>query len=329
MSQGPILCVDDAPANLDMLRQILTDSHHLVFARNGAGALAAVTRHRPSLILLDVEMPDMDGYEVCRRLKRDRRTAAIPVIFITGRANEPDQAAGFDAGGVDYITKPLSAPVVRARVRTHLSLVHADTLQSSYRAAIYMLGEAAHFKDTDTGLHIWRMAAYCRALAEAVGWDEERCGLIELAAAMHDTGKIGVPDAILTKPGKLNAEEWAIMKTHSRIGHDILVKGDAPLFRLAAEIALSHHEWWDGSGYPMGLAGEEIPESARIVAVADVFDALSTKRPYKEVWPIDRVLATIAASAGSQLDPLMVGRFLEIRSYIVAVKGSWEAREAG
>ncbi len=329
MSQGPILCVDDGPANLGILRQILKNDHALVFARNGAEALIAAAKHRPALILLDVEMPDMDGYDVCRRLKRDSLTAPIPVIFVTGRANGQDEAAGFDAGGVDYITKPVSAPVVRARVRTHLSLVHADTLQRSYHAAIYMLGEAAHFKDTDTGLHIWRMAAYSRALAEALGWDAERCGLIEPAAAMHDTGKIGIPDAILTKPGKLNTEEWEIMKTHSRIGHDILAKSDAPVFRLAAEIALSHHEWWDGSGYPMRLAGEAIPESARIVAIANVFDALATKRPYKDILPMDRVLEIIAASAGSQLDPCMVGRFLDIHPRILAIKANWETRERG
>jgi putative two-component system response regulator len=328
MSRDPILCVDDEPNNLAILRQILKDSHTLAFARNGAEALVAVARHHPSLILLDVEMPDMDGYALCRQLKRDALTASIPVIFVTSRSDEPDEAAGFDAGGVDYITKPVSAPIVRARVRTHLSLVHAAALENSHRAAAYMLGEAAHYNDTDTGLHIWRMAAYSRALAEASGWDEERCNLIELAAAMHDTGKIGVPDAILKHPGKLDAAAWKVMKTHSRIGHDILAKSDAPLFRLAAEIALSHHESWDGTGYPEGLAGDAIPESARIVAVADVFDALTSKRPYKDPWPLDRALARIADSAGNQLDPHMVARFLAIQPRILDIKASWEEREA-
>ncbi len=327
MSHSPILCVDDDPANLGILRQILKDSHPLVFARNGTEALLAVAKHRPSLILLDVEMPDMDGYEVCRRLKGTPLTADIPIIFVTSLSEELDETAGFEAGGVDYITKPVSAPIVRARVRTHLSLVRADTLEASYRAAVFMLGEAGHYNDTDTGVHIWRMAAYSRALAEVSGWDGERCALIELAAPMHDTGKIGIPDAILKKPGPLDADEWLIMKTHSRIGYDILAKSEAPVFQLAAEIALHHHERWDGSGYPQGLAGMDIPESARIVAIADVFDALSMKRPYKEAWPRERVLTTLRESAGSHLDPQMVARFLALQPRIAALKADWDARE--
>lgn len=328
MSQPPILCVDDDPNNLAILRQFLKDSHELVFARSGAEALLAAVKHRPALILLDVEMPDMDGYEVCRRLKGDKLTENIPVIFVTSRSDEMNEVAGFDAGGVDYLVKPVAAPIVRARVRAHLSLVRAEALENSYRAAIYMLGAAAHYNDTDTGMHIWRMAAYSRALAEALGWDKERCSLIELAAAMHDTGKIGVPDAILRKQGKLCPAEWEIMKSHARIGHDILAESDAPVFRLAAEIARSHHERWDGSGYPLGLAGLAIPETGRIVAIADVFDALSTKRPYKVVWSTERVLAMIEDGAGSHFDPHMVAHFLAIQPRILDIKASWKTREA-
>jgi putative two-component system response regulator len=328
MNRDPILCVDDEPANLGILRQALKDSYPLVFARNGIEALVAVAKHRPAVILLDVQMPDMDGYEVCRRLKRDKVTEGIPVIFVTRRSDELDETAGFDAGGVDYIAKPISAPIVRARVRIHVSLVRAEALENSYRAAVHMLGEAGHYNDTDTGAHIWRMAAYSRALAAASGWDEEACALLELASAMHDTGKIGIPDAILKKPGALDAEEWAIMKTHTGIGHSILAKGEGALFRLAAEIALHHHEHWDGSGYPVGLAGEAIPESARVVAVADVFDALSTKRPYKEAWPLQRVLATIRESAGSHLDPRLVAHFLAIEPRILDIKARWDEEGA-
>jgi len=329
LSHRPILCVDDEPANLAVMRQILRNHYKLVFARSGAEALLAAVRHRPSLILLDVDMPDMNGYDVCRRLKGDKLTENIPVIFVTGLADEPDEMAGFAAGGVDYITKPVSPLILRARIRTHLSLVRADDLERGYRAGIYMLGEASHCCDNDTGLHIWRMASYSRALADAAGWDEERCALMELASAMHDTGKIGIPDAILKKPGPLNDAERFTMQTHARIGHDILTKGDAPVFSLAAKIALYHHERWDGSGYSMGLAGEAIPEAARIVAVADVFDALSTKRPYKEAWPMDRVWATIEQSSGNHLDPLMVARFLKIRARILDIKARWDEQEAG
>jgi putative two-component system response regulator len=327
MSRNPVLCVDDEPANLGILRQVLKDSHPLVFARNGAEALAAAGKHRPALILLDVEMPGMDGYEVCRQLKRDRLTEHIPVIFVTSRSEESFEAAGFEAGGVDFITKPFSASIVRARVHTHLSLVGAKMLEKSYRDAVHMLSEAGHYNDDDTGQHIWRMASYSRALAEVSGWDEERCNLIELAAPMHDTGKIGIPDSVLKKPARLNGEEWEIMKTHSRIGYEILRKGESPLLQLAAEIALQHHEHWDGSGYPLGLAGDDIPESARIVTVADVFDALTSKRPYKEAWTVEHALATIEQSAGSHLDPQMVARFLGLGDRILDIRTEWEKRE--
>jgi putative two-component system response regulator len=242
MTNGPILCVDDEPVNLGVLRQALKDEFSLAFASSGAEALMAVKKHRPALVLIDVQMPEMDGYEVCRQLKGSPESEHIPVIFVTSLAEEVDEKAGFDAGGVDYITKPISAPIVRARVRTHLSLVRATTLEDSYRSAIYMLAEAGHYNDTDTGVHVWRMAAYSRALAEAVGWPADRCALLELAAPMHDTGKIGMPDAVLKKPGKLDPAEWEIMRSHARIGYDILRKSNAPVFQLAAEIALNHHE---------------------------------------------------------------------------------------
>jgi putative two-component system response regulator len=326
MSNGPILCVDDDPVNLGVLRQALKNEFALVFASSGVEALAAVKKHRPALILIDVQMPQMDGYEVCRQLKGSPESEQIPVIFVTNLADETDEKAGFDAGGVDYIIKPISAPIVQARVRTHLSLVRAATLEYSYRSAIYMLAEAGHYNDTDTGVHVWRMAAYCRALAEAVGWPAERCTLLELAAPMHDTGKIGIPDAVLKKPGKLDPAEWEIMRSHARIGYDILRKSDAPVFQLAAEIALSHHEKWDGSGYPNGLAGLDILESGRLVAVADVFDALTMKRAYRDAWPLDRVLATLKEGSGSHFDPAMLDAFFGILPAILDIQAHWDSR---
>ena len=202
MANGPILVVDDEPQNLAVLEQILSSRYPLVVARSGSEALAAAHKHAPALILLDIQMPDMDGYAVCRALKADPRTEATPVIFITSLAEVGNEAAGFAVGAVDYIVKPVSPAVVTARVATHLSLVRASFLEQSYREAIYMLGEAGHYNDNDTGLHIWRMAAYARALAAACGWNEEACERIELAAPMHDTGKIAIPDAILKKAGK-------------------------------------------------------------------------------------------------------------------------------
>jgi len=262
----------------------------------------------------------MDGYEVCRQLKRGQSTKGIPVIFVTSRTNEPDEMTGFDVGGVDYIAKPFSASIVLARVRNHLRLVPVESLEESNRCAVHMLGQAGHYNDADTGEHIWRIAAYSRVLAEASGWNEGQTNLIELAAAMHDTGKIGIPDAILKKPGRLDPAEREVMETHTRIGHDILSRSRAPLFQLAAQIALHHHERWDGTGYPCGLRGESIPEAARIVAVADVFDALGTKRPYKDAWPLDALLETLRRSAGNHLDPVMVDRFLALLPRILEIR---------
>ena len=327
-TQRPILCVDDEPSNLALMRHVLQADHKLVFARNGAETLQAVAKHDPVLLLLDVNMPDLNGFEVARRLKADPQTNHIPIIFVTGLSDEVDEQAGFDAGGVDYITKPISPAIVRARVRTHLSLVQIANLEASHMAAVHMLGEAGHYNDHDTGVHIWRMAAYCRLLALALGWSKPHADLLSLAAPMHDTGKIGITDVILKKPGKLDATEWDIMKTHSQIGNDILSKSNSNLFRLAAEVALNHHEKWDGSGYPHGLSGLAIPESARIVAMADVFDALSMKRPYKEAWPLDRITALIQESSGLHFEPRIVDTFLHILPQLLDEKLKWDARES-
>ena len=327
MTIPPILIVDDEPENLAAMRQILSAEHRLVFARTGAEALAAAVKHKPALILLDIQMPDMDGYTVCRALKADPRTEAIPIIFVSGLSEVGDETAGFEVGAVDYITKPVSPAIVSARVRTHLSLVRVSRLEQSYREAIYMLGEAGHYNDNDTGVHIWRMAAYSDALATACGWNDNDRHLMDLAAPMHDTGKLGIPNAILRKPGKLDVAEWEIMKTHSRIGHDILAKSEVPLFQMAAEIALHHHEWWDGSGYPDGLAGTAIPEPALIVAIADVFDALTMNRPYKEAWPVERALEAMKAESGSHFDPRLLDIFISIFPQIIDIKVKWNSKE--
>jgi len=324
-----LLIVDDEPHNLAVMRQLLSGHYRLAFARSGAEALAAIAQSRPSLILLDIQMGDVDGYSLCRQLKTDPATEAIPVIFVTSLAEVGSEAAGFAVGAVDYITKPVSPAIVLARVATHLSLVRTSVLEKSYHDAIGMLGEAGHFNDSDTGVHIWRMASYARALALAAGWSRERATLLEHAAPLHDTGKIGIPDAILRKPAALDADEWVVMKTHCRMGHDILVRSSAPVFKLAAEVALRHHEKWDGSGYPGGLTAQAIPESARIVALADVFDALTMKRPYKEAWPIERVVATIEEGRGKHFEPRLVDLFHQQLPDLLAIRAQWQAREPG
>ncbi len=322
---NPILIVDDEPSNLAILRQILAPDYPLVFARSGAGALQMVAKHKPALILLDVRMGDMDGFAVCHRLKNDPETEDIPVVFVTDLLTIADEAAGFNVGAVDYITKPVSPHIVRARIRAHLSQVSAKQLEKSHRDAIRMLAEASEFRDADMGAHIWRVAAYSSALAAASGWQVADYQQLELAASMHDIGKIGIPDQVLLKPGVLDEAEALIMRTHTTIGYNILSKSTAPIFQVAATIALHHHEKWDGSGYPVGLSGEAIPEVARIVALADVFDALSMARPYKRPWPLERIMENLTSNAGYHFESRLVDNFVRILPEILAIRDNWDA----
>jgi len=297
-----ILLVDDEPANLHVLKHILQDDYRLLFARDGERALELASSEHPQLILLDVMMPGTTGHEVCTRLKADPRTEAIPVIFVTALANPEDEALGFELGAVDYISKPVSAPIVRARVRTHLSLVRAEVLRQTRLNIVQALGMAAEYKDNETGLHVIRMSHFSRIIALEAGFSAEDAEELLHAAPMHDVGKIGIPDAILQKPGKLDADEWAIMQQHPDIGARIIGEHDASMLQMARRIALGHHEKWDGSGYPAGLAGTDIPVEARIIAIADVFDALTSVRPYKRAWSVDEAVALI--EEGIPLTPL-------------------------
>lgn len=319
-----ILVVDDEPTNLQVMRQILQQDYRLLFARDGHKAVELARSEQPHLILMDVMMPGMTGHEACRILKEDPTTQSIPLIFVTALSNPTDEAQGFALGAVDYIAKPVSPPIVLARVRTHLSLVRLDDLIESRRQIIERLGRAAEFKDNETGLHVIRMSRYARTLALASGWSEEAADELMAAAPMHDIGKIGIPDAILLKPGALTPEEWAVMKTHPQIGADIIGDDKSSILRMAREIALCHHEKWDGSGYPAGLKGDDIPLSARIVTVADVFDALTTARPYKKAWSVDDAIAHLKAGAGQHFDPNLVPLFLAQLPEILAIRERWK-----
>ena len=318
-----LLLVDDEPTNLQVLRHVLQADYRLLFATDGARALQVAREQLPQLILLDIMMPGMDGYAVCRALKADPATAGIPVIFITALNDSQDETAGFDVGGVDYLTKPVSPPVVRARVRTHLSLVRMDELRETRLQIVQRLGRAAEYKDNETGMHVIRMSHFSQLLALAAGcspaWAEDLLN----AAPMHDVGKIGIPDAVLRKPGPLDADEWATMRRHPEIGAEIIGEHPSGVLQLAREIALAHHEKWDGSGYPRGLAGEAIPLSARIVAIADVFDALTTRRPYKEPWPVQDALDHIAAQAGKHFDPALVALFAPLLPQLLEIRARW------
>ena len=324
MSARPILIVDDDPTNLALLGAILGDTYTLVFANSGASAQAAVRQYQPAMVLLDIGLPDTDGFELCKWIKQHDPDSGVQIIFITSYQDVEREARGFEAGCVDYIVKPVARASVRARVAAHLSRVRASALAASQRDAILMLGHAGHYNDADTGAHIWRMAAYARALAEALGWDEAACDELELAAPMHDTGKLGIPHSILRKSGPLSADEWSVMRTHPAIGHAILSKSDAPLFQLAASISLHHHERWDGSGYPAALQGSAIPVAARIVALADVFDALSMERPYKAPWSLSEIGAHVRAQAGRHFEPALVEVFFAILPRLLALQAKWD-----
>ncbi|MES0491002.1 MAG: HD domain-containing phosphohydrolase [Leptospirales bacterium] len=319
-----ILIVDDEPNNLSMMKAVLAgEKYKLLFAKTGEQCLKLVKKKKVDLILLDIMMPNMDGYEVCRYLKDDPLTMKTPVIFVSAMTEGDDELKGFTMGAVDYISKPIQPALLKARVKIHLSLVRIADLEQSQKSAVQMLAEAGHYNDTDTGFHIWRMADYAAAIAREVGWNQDDTELIRMAAPMHDTGKIGMPDAILKAPRKLTDVEWITMRKHTEIGYEILSKSDVPLFQMAAIIALSHHEKWDGSGYPHKKTHDEIPESAKIVAIADVFDALTMKRPYKDEWPVDKALSTIQAGAGSHFDPEFVKAFMGIKHVILSIMERW------
>jgi putative two-component system response regulator len=335
--KATILVVDDTPENIDVLSGILKPFYRIKAALNGKIALKiARETPKPDLILLDVMMPEIDGYEVCRQLKRNPETSKIPVIFITAKSEIQDEELGFSLGACDYITKPVSPPIVSARVRTHLSLydqsrhleklvqLRTAELNSTRLEIIHRLGRAAEYKDNETGMHVIRMSLYAGLLARKISDDEDWCELLTTVAPMHDVGKIGVPDQILLKPGKLDEHEWQTMQEHPHFGAEIIGDHASPLLQLAKEVALYHHEKWNGAGYPAGIAGKDIPLSARIVAIADVFDALTSKRPYKAPWPVAKAIDYIQQQSGQHFDPELVPRFIECLPEVEAIMQKYQ-----
>ncbi|WP_019917199.1 two-component system response regulator [Methyloversatilis discipulorum] len=314
-----ILVADDTPENIDLLSAVLRQDYRVKVATSGEKALAIVnSTEPPDLILLDIMMPGMNGYDVCRRIKANPDRRGIPVIFVTAMTSIEDERLGLEVGAVDYITKPISPPIVAARVRTHLALydqtrvledrVRARTAElfASRQQIIRRLGRAAEFRDNETGNHVIRMSYYARLIAQAIGLGPEATELLFNTASMHDIGKIGIPDAVLLKPGPLTKAEWAVMRQHPEIGAEIIGEHDDELLQTARTIALTHHERFDGSGYPRGLIGEDIPLFGRIVAIADVFDALMTARPYKPAMPIDETLQVMGRNTGLHFDPALM-----------------------
>ncbi|BBL75118.1 response regulator [Methylomagnum ishizawai] len=352
--QSTLLVVDDTPDNLSLMGGILEAHYKVKVANRGDRALRiARSQPPPELILLDIMMPEIDGYEVCRQLKADPATADIPVIFLTAKDGAEDEAHGLELGAVDYIAKPISPPIVLARVKTHLALKQVrdflrdqnefleqevkrriQEVETIQDVTVQILASLAETRDNETGNHIRRTQHYVKALAEqlrahprfATALDDDKVvHLLFKSAPLHDIGKVGIPDRILLKPGKFEPEEFEIMKTHTTLGRDAIAQAERalgaeiPFLRYAKEIAYSHQEKWDGSGYPEGLSGEAIPVSARLMALADVYDALISRRVYKAGMPHAEAKAIIVAGRGGHFDPAVVDAFLSIEDEFRAI----------
>lgn len=346
-----VLIVDDEAFYIKVLVELLSPDYQVTLAKSGEQALKLLSGGPlPDLILLDVLMPGMDGYEVCQALQEDPRTNEIPVIFLTVKSEVDDEIKGFESGACDYIAKPFSPPIVTARVATHLALqrsrkelkVYAEHLEQRVRerteeisrtqdVAIFCMTSLAETRDNETGMHIRRTQHYVRALAEHLNSherfhrhiDDDFIELLFKSAPLHDIGKVGVPDRILLKPGKLDAQEWEEMKKHAEYGKAAIDNaeqqyGSSSFLNIAKEIAYCHHERWDGQGYPQGLKEEEIPLSARLMAVADCYDALISRRVYKEPFSFEKAANIIREGRGSHFDPDIVDAFITLESVFTA-----------
>jgi putative two-component system response regulator len=348
IEHAKILAVDDEPHNILLLRRFLKlMGHEVVGAENAIVALSELDRSF-DLILSDVMMPEMDGFEFVKTVRDNHEFDDIPVVMVTTLGEKQDRLRAVEAGANDFITKPVDQLELQVRVNSMLrqksqrddilryetelnSLVEERTLElqralrevrKSHLDTIIHLSAAAEYKDEETGAHIIRMSEYSAVIARAMGLDEEEVELIHKSSPMHDLGKIGIPDHILLKPGKLDPGEWEVMKTHAEIGAEILGAGSSDYINMGAIIALSHHEKWDGSGYPSGLSGEDIPVAGRICAVADVFDALTNKRPYKDAFSVEKSLEIMEQGRASHFDPAVLDAFLSGLDEILEIRAS-------
>jgi putative two-component system response regulator len=336
-----ILIVDDQSPNVLLLERMLkSEGYREVYCTTDPREVAQLyARHRFDLVLLDLNMPHLNGFEVMEQLSLVERDSYLPVLVLTAQSDMETRLRALEAGAKDFIGKPFERLEVLTRIRNMLEVRlmhnqirdHNRSLEEKVRKrtlelldtrleVIRRLGRAAEYRDNETGLHIIRMSKFSVRLAQAAGLREEECEMILNASPMHDIGKIGIPDRILLKPGRLDEEEWAVMKTHAAIGAEILSGHDSGLMGLARLIALTHHERWDGTGYPGGLKGEDIPLVGRIVALCDVFDALTTERPYKKAWSVASALSYINENSGGHFDPELVERFRTILPQVLEIK---------
>ncbi len=337
LSKQTVLVVDDMPANIDVLVGLLSEAYEVKIAFNGEHALKiAFSDQPPDIILLDIMMPGMDGFEVIKELKKSLRTEKIPVIFVTSADEIQSEEEGLELGAVDYIFKPYSAAIVKRRVEAHLALYDQNrsleeqvslrtlALRQTRLEIIRRLGRAAEFKVNETGLHVIRMSHYARLIGIDVGMTEAEAEMILHAAPMHDIGKIGIPDYVLLKSSPLNDEEWKIMRQHPTFGAEIIGEDvECENFHVlgwARTIALTHHERWDGGGYPAKLVGNETPLIGRISAVADMFDALTTVKPYKEAWSVDEAINYMDSECGRHFDPRLIKSFHNVLPQILEIK---------
>jgi putative two-component system response regulator len=344
-----ILAIDDEPANLKLLQKLLASQgyENVVLVQDSRDALTVYQQARTDLILLDLNMPHIDGFGVLEQLKALSDPLLPPILVLTAQSGSEFVLKALSSGARDYVTKPFERMELLMRVRNLLDahLAHrmvldqktlleamvesrTEELNRTRLQVVQRLGRAAEYRDNETGLHTIRMSKYSAHLARSMGWSDAQADLLLHASPLHDLGKIGIPDNILLKPGKLDAAEWEIMKTHVTIGARILGDADTELLQLAAEIALAHHEKWDGSGYPNGLAGNSIPISARIVALADVFDALTTERPYKKAWPVEQAVSFIQEQAGQHFDPVVVEHFMRELPALLRIRERYQEPEA-
>jgi putative two-component system response regulator len=327
-----ILIVDDEPVNLKLLDKMLRAQGYkeLVLVQDSREVINHYLNAKPDLILLDINMPHMDGYQVVEQLKALNDPLLPPIVILTAQSTQDYLLRALAAGARDFVTKPFDRNELLMRVRNLLDaqmahrMMHdqknvleqmvrerTDELRKTRLQVVQRLGMAAEYRDEETGSHILRMSHMSALLARGIGWSEDDCELMLNASPMHDIGKIGIPDAILLKPGKFEAHEWEIMKTHASIGGKLLEGDESDLMRMAQQIAISHHEKWDGSGYPNGLAGEAIPQAGRIAALADVFDALTSVRPYKKAWTVEAAVDLIRENRSTHFDPKLVDVFLQ------------------